>query len=122
MTFDPDKLLRDAIDTLAGGFNVEDGGETNRQAQQALLKLAKELQGRDLTDVPTAQLFKSWQMLVKGLDEHVRLTQFCSGKADSRPDLGMQKDVISCLTDTQLAQVMQWVGENANAKAADDAL
>ena len=122
MSFDPDKLLRDAIDTLAGGFNVDDGGETNRQAQQALLKLAKELQSRDLSEVPTTALFKSWQMLVKGLDEHVRLTQFCSGKADSRPDLGMQKDVVSCLTDAQLQQVMQWVGENAAVKRDDDPL
>lgn len=112
---DPDKLLRDAIDALAGGFSVEDGQETTKAAQQALLKLAKEIQTRDLKAVKTESLMKSFQLVVKGLDEHVRLTQFCSGKADSRPELGMPRDVLQSLTDAQLAQVVAWVTENAQA-------
>lgn len=120
--FDPDKLLRDAQLNLAGGFDTDEGAQINRRAEQALKRLIDELLTRNLKEMKTGEMFKAFQALVKGVDEHVRLTQFCSGKADSRPDLGLPQDVMKCLTDEQLQQVMRWVTENAAVGGDADAV
>ena len=50
-------------------------------------------------------------------DKVVRLAQFMAGTPDSRPEVaGMPVDVLKRRTDLQLAQVMDWVADNAHAQ------
>lgn len=65
-------------------------------------------------------LSKAMQNTAKMIDETARLTQFCQGKADSRPDVGgagLPMDVLRALTDGQLQQVMTWIQANEQQQA-----
>ncbi len=128
-----DKLWGDALRMVTAGVDPELGSETVADALQALANQAKALKAVKYESekfktvkcecgasmevaLPNAEsLAKTMAQTAKMIDETARLVQFCSGKADSRPDLtgGLPVDVLKALTDPQLAQVMAWITANA---------
>src|SRR3990172_4039138 len=126
-----DKLLGDALRLVTAGVDPELGAETVADALAALAKQAKALRAVEYNsekikvikcecglniDVPlpnAESLAKTMAQTAKMIDETARLVQFCSGKSDSRPDLGgLPVDVLKALTDVQLRTVMDWVEAN----------
>ncbi len=127
-----DKLLGDALRLVTAGVDPELGSETVADALAALAKQAKALRAveyestktksvkcggcGDLIDVALPNheaLAKTMAQTAKMIDETARLVQFCSGKADSRPELsGMGVDILKALTNAQLQTLMGWVETN----------
>lgn len=127
-----DKLLGDALRMVTAGVDPDLGAETVADALQALANQAKALKAVKYESekfktvtcecglkmevaLPNAEsLAKTMAQTAKMIDETARLVQFCSGKSDSRPDLGggMPLDVLKALTNEQLNQVMGWVDAN----------
>jgi hypothetical protein len=129
-----DKLLGDAMRLVTAGVDPDLASETVADALGALSKQAKALKAVDYPSetikkltcecgkihevkLPNhVDLAKAMAQTAKMIDETARLTQFCSGKADSRPDLGMGAglpvDVLRALTNEQLQTVMGWISVN----------
>ncbi len=107
---DPEAILKQIQIGLAAGVDADAQSETNRKMQDAIQRYTEELLTRDLAEVKTHELVKGLTFLAKSWDEQVRLTQFVSGKADSRPEIH-GSDWLKCLTNEQLNQVQQWVAE-----------
>jgi hypothetical protein len=133
-----DKLLGDALRLVTAGVDPDMGSETVADAMAALAKQAKALRAVDYKSEFTKRavgtcecgkkvavevllpnhtdLAKTMAQTAKMIDETARLVQFCSGKADSRPDLGMggglPVDVLRALTNEQLQTVMGWITTN----------
>ena len=126
-----DKLWGDALRMVTAGVDPELGSETVADALAALAKQAKALRAVDYSSekfktvkcecglsqeiaLPNAEsLAKTMAQTAKMIDETARLVQFCSGKSDSRPDVGgLPLDVLKALTDAQLRTVMEWVEAN----------
>jgi len=59
----------------------------------------------------TESMAKSFSYAAKTIDEIVRLSEFASGRADSRQEVGFA-DLARYLTNEQFTQVMTWVQEN----------
>ena len=125
-----DALFGSALRMVTAGVDPDLASETVADALGALSKQAKALKAvnysseamkrvkcvcGETVEVPmpnASELAKAMSQTAKMIDETARLTQFVSGKADSRPDLsGMPVDVLKALKDEQLAQVMAWVQE-----------
>lgn len=127
-----DQLFGDALRLVTAGVDPDLASETVADALAALAKQAKALKAVSYestktkrvhcsecdavieVDLPNAsELAKTMAQTAKMIDETARLTQFVSGKADSRPDLaGMPVDILKALTDAQLQQLMTWVEAN----------
>ena len=105
---DPEAILKQIQIGLAAGVDADLQSETNRKMQDAIQRYTDELLTRDLADVKTNELVKGLTFLAKSWDEQVRLTQFVSGKADSRPEIH-GSDWLKCLDDAELQQVQRWV-------------
>lgn len=133
-----DKLWGDALRMVTAGVDPEVGAETVADALAALAKQAKALKAVEYSSekskrvkcecglsvevaLPNAEsLAKTMAQTAKMIDETARLVQFCSGKSDSRPDLGgLPVDVLKALTNEQLGTVMGWITANA-AQISDD--
>ena len=132
-----DKILGDAMRVVMAGVDPDLASETVADALAALSKQAKALKGvayesekmkkvmcpecQSLVEVALPNfeaLAKTMAQTAKMIDETARLTQFVSGKADSRPEVaGLPVDVLKALTDAQLTQVMDWV--QANGREAE---
>ncbi len=133
-----DKLWGDALRLVTAGVDPELGSETVADALAALAKQAKALRAVEYSSekskhvkcecglsvevfLPNAEsLAKTMAQTAKMIDETARLVQFCSGKSDSRPDLGagLPVDVLKALTDPQLHTVMEWI--TANGREQED--
>lgn len=128
----PDKLLRIAQQSLAGGVDTEMAGEAVGEALQALKKQAQALNRAEYSperdkrvECPSCQhhftvpmpayeaLAKAMAGTAKVVDETARLIQFTNGKPDSRPAGGAGLDWLQALKPEQFAQVQEWVSENA---------
>lgn len=127
-----DLVLGNALRMVTAGVDPDLASETVSDALGALSKQAKALKAVQYestktkkvhcsecdavieVELPNAEaLAKTMAQTAKMIDETARLTQFVSGKADSRPEVaGMPVDVLRALTDLQLTQVMQWVEAN----------
>lgn len=107
---DPEAILKQIQIGLAAGVDADAQSETNRKVQKAIERHINELLTRNLTGLSPTELVKNLVFLAKSWDEQVRLTQFVSGKADSRPEIHAS-DWLKCLTNEQLNQVQQWVAE-----------
>ncbi len=132
-----DKLWGDALRMVTAGVDPELGSETVADALAALAKQAKALRAVEYSSekcktvtcecglsqeiaLPNAEsLAKTMAQTAKMIDETARLVQFCSGKSDSRPDLGsgVPVDILKALTDPQLQQLMGWVESNGRLLA-----
>lgn len=136
-----DKILGDAMRLVTAGVDPELGSETVADALAALAKQAKALRDSTYETVRTkrvkyqcsscnedgytevevsnhAELAKTMAQTAKMIDETARLVQFCSGKADSRPDVaGLPVDILRALTNDQLQQVMTWVETSSRANS-----
>lgn len=132
-----DKMLGDALRMVTAGVDPDLASATVADALGALAKQAKALKAVQYNSETTKQikcecglsvevklpnhveLAKAMAQTAKMIDETARLTQFCQGKADSRPDLagGMPVDVLRALTNAQLEQVMGWVEANGRDQA-----
>lgn len=128
-----DKIWGDALRLVTAGVDPELGSETVADALAALAKQAKALRAVEYSSEKTKQvkcecglsvevalpnaesLAKTMAQTAKMIDETARLVQFCSGKSDSRPDLGggLPVDVLKALTNEQLSLVMGWITANA---------
>ena len=125
-----DKLLGDAMRLVTAGVDPELGSETVADALAALAKQAKALKAVEYesTKMKTVKcacgesvevllpnheaLAKTMAQTAKMIDETARLVQFCSGKADSRPETGLPLDILKVLTNDQITQLMGWVTSN----------
>ena len=126
-----DQMLGQAMRVITAGVDPDLASETVADALGALAKQAKALKAITYESekvkrvtcecgavvevaLPNAEaLAKTMAQTAKMIDETARLTQFVSGKADSRPEVaGLPVDVLKALTDSQLQQVMQWVEGN----------
>ena len=126
-----DQILGQAMRLVTAGVDPDLASETVADALGALAKQAKALKAITYESekvkrvtcecgavvevaLPNAEaLAKTMAQTAKMIDETARLTQFVSGKADSRPEVaGLPVDVLKALTDSQLQQVMQWVEGN----------
>ena len=121
---------------MTAGVDPDLGAETVADALAALAKQAKALKAVDYpselvkrvkcdcgllveVNLPNHEaLAKTMAQTAKMIDETARLVQFCSGKADSRPDLaGLPVDILKALTDVQVRELMGWV--EANGRQAE---
>ena len=135
-----DKILGDALRLVTAGVDPDLASETVADALGALRKQAAALLAvqYDSEKVKTVTcecglkievalpiqeaLAKTMAQTAKMIDETARLTQFVSGKADSRPEVaGLPVDVLKALTNPQLQQVMGWVSENERQAVQDGA-
>ena len=133
-----DKMLGDALRLVTAGVDPDLASETVADALAALGNQAKALRAvkyesekvKTVMSKCTAcgekvvvevllsnheSLAKTMAQTAKMIDETARLCQFVSGKADSRPDLGLgglPVDILKSLTDEQLQQLMTWVEQN----------
>lgn len=126
-----DSILGDALRLVTAGVDPELGSETVADALAALAKQAKALKAVEYestkmkavkcecgkaVEMPMPNheaLAKTMAQTAKMIDETARLVQFCSGKADSRPELaGLPIDILKALKDVQLRELMSWVEAN----------
>lgn len=127
-----DKILGDALRLVTAGVDPDLASETVADALGALRKQAAallavkyesekmktvtcECGARVEVALPNHEaLAKTMAQTAKMIDETARLVQFCSGKSDSRPDLGvgLPLDILKALNDTQLQTLMSWVEQN----------
>lgn len=126
-----DALFGSALRMVTAGVDPDLGAATVQDALLALAAQAKALKnvkyeseksktvkcdcGASVeVQVPNHEaLAKTMAQTAKMIDETARLVQFCSGKADSRPEVaGLGVDVLKALTDAQLQQLMGWVAQN----------
>lgn len=106
----PEALIQEIQIGLAAGVDADAQADTNRKVQDAIKRYVDQLLTRDLKALPPMELVKSLTFLAKSWDEQVRLTQFVSGKPDSRPEIH-GSDWLKCLTNEQFQQVKEWVAQ-----------
>lgn len=128
-----DRVLRDAMLSVSGGFDVEVAGRAVAAALGALEQIAKELNARPFApqvvrakcaqghpvslEVATSpeMLARAGAHVAKLIDEVTRLVAFSKGQPDSRPgdQRGAGREILRLLTDEQLAQVQGWLEQAA---------
>lgn len=126
-----DRVLRDAMVSVSGGFDAEVVSAGIADMVQAFRKVAAELSARPFesgtgrgrcgcgawvtVEVPITPegLARAAAHIAKATDEMSRLGKFLAGQPDSRPGdaRGAGRDVLRLLTDEQLGVVQGWLAE-----------
>lgn len=123
-----DRALQEALRSASYGVDFDLAGETVHDLMQAAAKMARALKEAEYSTerqkrvvcpacrhafgvaMPAIEaLAKAVSQVVKGLDETARLTAFADGKPDSRPGVTIDGGALAGLSDTQLAQVQEWL-------------
>ena len=122
---DPDAILKSIQLEITGGFDLDTASETVRMFQEGLRKYAAVINDSEIT-MATCPHCKGELPLIKlevvsrvvksisdAIDQQKRLADFAQGKADGRPEKGL--DWLDGLQEWQIAQVQEWVKGNREA-------
>ena len=112
------KVLRGAMDDVGGTtIDADTASEAIQAALESLKKQALLLKDADYSKLDPKSLSQTLAYTAKMVDEVTRLLEFAQGRADSRPDLGLQS-FLEVLSDEQVRILETWVKEGQTRKLA----